>query len=98
MTISIDVSNTELWTRNAYIYCHVGQSARRQLVKPSRLPSVSVPHTPGTNSKMMKQEDHDDYNNRDDEDDGDDDNNVMDGSGMREVEVRSRASVRLDTK
>jgi hypothetical protein len=39
---------------------------------------------------MMKSEDHDEgYNNRDDDDDGDDVGDMMDGSGMREIEVRS---------
>ena len=39
---------------------------------------------------MIKNEDHDDgYHNRDDDDDGDDNGDMMDGSGMREIEVRS---------
>lgn len=38
--------------------------------------------------KMMKSEDHDDgYNHRDDDDDGDDVGDMMDSSGMREIEV-----------
>lgn len=41
----------------------------------------------------MKQEDRDaDYHNRDDDDDGDDGDNPMDGSGMREIEVRPQTS------
>lgn len=41
---------------------------------------------------MMKSEDHEEnyMNNRDDDDDGDDGEGMMDGSGMREVEVREQ--------
>lgn len=41
---------------------------------------------------MMKSEDHEDnyMNNRDEDDDGDDGDGMMDGSGMREVEVREQ--------
>ena len=40
---------------------------------------------------MMKSDDHEDYmNNRDDDDDDGGDGDMMDGSGMREVEVREQ--------